>query len=51
MARPLRINVTGAWAHVTARGNERERIFRGDRDDARLMKIIEEMAGIFLVEI
>ena len=43
MARPLRINVPGAWHHVTARGNERRRIFRADRDYARLMEILEEM--------
>ena len=32
MARPLRINVPGAWYHVTARGNERRDIFRDDGD-------------------
>jgi len=45
MARPLRIDIPGAWYHVTARGNERRPIFRGDRDFARLVEILEEMVG------
>ena len=32
MARLLRVNRAGAWYHVTARGNERKAIYRGDRD-------------------
>lgn len=32
MARPLRIQYPGAYYHVTCRGNERRKIFRGDRD-------------------
>ena len=32
MARPLRIEREGGWYHVTARGNERRRIYRDDRD-------------------
>jgi putative transposase len=29
MARPLRIEYEGAFYHVTARGNERKRVFFG----------------------
>ena len=32
MARPLRVQFSGALYHVTARGNERKPIFRDERD-------------------
>ena len=32
MARPLRVELAGAWYHITARGNERRAIFRSERD-------------------
>jgi len=32
LARPLRIEYEGAYYHVTARGNERKRIFFGKGD-------------------
>jgi len=32
MARPLRLQFSGALYHVTARGNERKPIFRDERD-------------------
>jgi len=32
MARPLRIEYEGAFYHVTARGNERKRVFFGKAD-------------------
>lgn len=35
MARPLRLEFTGALYHVTARGNERRDIFLGNLDDDR----------------
>jgi REP element-mobilizing transposase RayT len=35
MARPLRLEFAGALYHVTARGNERRRIFLGDEDSDR----------------
>ena len=41
MARPLRIDLPGAWHHVTARGNERRAIFRGEHDFARRMEILD----------
>ncbi len=51
MARPLRVEIPGAWYHVTARGNERRPIFRGDRDYARLVEILEEMIGRYRVRL
>jgi hypothetical protein len=32
MARPLRVQLSGALYHVTARGNKRKPMFRDDRD-------------------
>jgi REP element-mobilizing transposase RayT len=43
MARPLRIEIPGAWYHVTARGNERRAIFRTDGDFAQFVGILEQM--------
>jgi putative transposase len=40
MARPLRIEVAGARYHVTARGNERRHIFRGDRDRRHFLELL-----------
>jgi REP element-mobilizing transposase RayT len=51
MARPLRIEIPGAWYHVTARGNERRAIFREERDFARLVEILEEMVARFGVRL
>jgi len=39
--------IPGAWYHVTARGNERRAIFRGDRDYVRWVEILEEAVGRF----
>ena len=36
MARLPRIQIPGAWYHVTARGNERRAIFRHDADYHRM---------------
>lgn len=51
MARPLRIEQIGSWYHVTARGNERREIFRGDRDRWRFIELLEEMVGMFGVRL
>src|SRR5438270_9567329 len=40
MARLLRVNRAGAWYHVTARGNERKAIYRGDRDRKHFLDLI-----------
>ena len=43
MARPLRVEFRGAFYHVTARGNERKRIFRDDGDRAAFLKRLAEV--------
>jgi REP element-mobilizing transposase RayT len=37
MARPLRIEYSGAFYHVTSRGNERKDIFRSRRDREKFL--------------
>ncbi len=41
MFRPLRIEFPGAYYHVTARGNERKKIFISQRDYARFKEYLE----------
>lgn len=43
MARPLRIDVPGGIAHVTARGNNRLAIFRADEHRDRLVAILKRV--------
>ena len=40
MARPIRIEFSGAVYHVMARGNERRAIFRDDRDRERFLETL-----------
>ena len=40
MARPLRIEFPGAVYHVTSRGNARQRIFHGERDNRKFLEIL-----------
>jgi REP element-mobilizing transposase RayT len=40
MARPLRIEVEGGVYHVTARGNERKKIFFSKSDYARFLHYV-----------
>src|SRR3989304_607490 len=49
MARPLRISFPHAVYHVTARGNERKAIFRGDGDRKRFLQILAEMVEQYKV--
>ena len=49
MARPLRISFPHAVYHVTARGNERKAIFRGDGDRKRFTQILVEMVEQYKV--
>ena len=42
MARPLRIEYEGAFYHVTARGNERKRIYFSKRDYEKFKEYIED---------
>lgn len=41
MARPIRIEVAGGWYHVTARGNERRRIFADEKDRLQFIELLE----------
>lgn len=45
MSRPLRVEFSGAWYHVTARGNERRAIYRDDRDRERWLQLLGELPG------
>ena len=47
MARPLRILREDAWYHITARGNERQVIFRGDADRRRFLRWLEESIDLY----
>ncbi|HUJ11360.1 MAG TPA: transposase [Verrucomicrobiae bacterium] len=47
MARPIRIEVAGGWYHVTARGNERRRIFADDKDRLRFVELLAEWVERF----
>ena len=42
MARPIRIEVAWGWYHVTARGNERRRIFADEKDRLQFIELLEE---------
>ena len=47
MARPLRIEYSGAIYHVTTRGNERSRIFRSDNDHNLFLMILQKVTERF----
>ena len=47
MARPLRIERAGAWYHLTARGNERQAIFRAPRDYQHFCELLAEAVERF----
>ena len=51
MSRPLRIAVANGWYHVTARGNERKAIFRGDRDRAHFLELLGGLPERFGVRV
>ena len=51
MARPLRIEKTGGWYHLTARGNERKPIFRDDADRRHFLALLAEMTARFRVRL
>ena len=51
VARPLRINLAGAWYHVTGRGNGGEPIFRGDADRHRFLGLLSELPERFSLEV
>jgi REP element-mobilizing transposase RayT len=37
MARPLRIEYSGAFYHITSRGNERKEVFKSQRDREKFL--------------
>jgi putative transposase len=47
MARPLRIEFSGALYHVTSRGNERRPIFRSDHDRRTFLEFLGQAATRF----
>ena len=47
MARPPRVEFEGAVYHITARGNERQRIYRSDADRRLFLETLEKMRGRF----
>ena len=47
MARPLRIEYSGAVYHVTTRGNERRRIFHSDHDHNLFLTILQKVTERF----
>ena len=51
MARPLRIEYTGALYHVTSRGNERAKIFIDDKDRTHCIQLLKEGVDFFRVEV
>jgi REP element-mobilizing transposase RayT len=42
MARPLRINYEGAFHHITARGNERRKIFLSKADYDKFLTLLTD---------
>src|SRR5918995_620648 len=51
MARPLRIEYTGAYYHVTSRGNERKAIFRDDHDREKFLALLGRSAEEFYLRV
>ena len=43
MARPLRIESSGAAYHITSRGNARNDIYRDEHDRANFLDILSEI--------
>ena len=49
MARPLRIEYEGAFYHVTARGNERKKVFLSKADYEKFLANLKDAAARFSV--
>ena len=49
MARPLRIEFEDAIYHLCARGNERQKVFRDDRDRVQFLELLERSCGRYEV--
>lgn len=51
MARPLRLEVVDGWYHLTARGNDRQVIFRQEGDYRRFIELLSEVQDRFGLEV
>jgi REP element-mobilizing transposase RayT len=51
MARPLRIERPGGRYHITARGNERKAVYRGDSDRFHFLELLSEATERFGIRI
>jgi hypothetical protein len=51
MARPLRINYEGAFHHITARGNERRKIFLSKADYDKFLTLLTDASLLVLLPI
>jgi putative transposase len=51
MARPLRLEVVDGWYHLTARGNNRQVIFRQEGDYRRFVELLSELPDRFGLEV
>jgi len=49
MARPLRVEYSGAFYHIINRGNAREKIFKGGRDREKFLEYIERAVEQFSI--
>ena len=50
MARPLRMESTGSWYHVTYRGNERKPVFKDDSDRRHFLEILGTTSNLYDTE-
>ena len=51
MARPLRVDVAGAWYHVMNRGHRGEALYRDDADRGRFLGAVAELPERFRLEV
>ncbi len=51
MARPIRIEFTGALYHLTSRGDRREPIYEDDADRECFLKVLGQVAGDFMTSV
>jgi len=51
MARPLRIEYSGAWYHVMNRGRRKEKIFQNEKDYETFLKVLEQVCRLYEFEI
>lgn len=51
MGRPLRIEYPDAFYHITARGNERQNIFKSNRDQERFFGYLESASERYIASL